>query len=90
MRTASLSETERHRLLSSERRRLVLEILKDQTTPVPLKDVASEVAKQEADLNAADSATVQQVKTTLHHIHLPKMDELAVLTYDLNSNQIRQ
>lgn len=89
VRQVNLTESERHTLLSSERRRRVLDILEERTTPVQFTDLATEVAKREAGLDAADSETVKRVKISLHHTHLPKMDSLGVLTYDPNSHQIR-
>lgn len=90
VRTANLIESDRHDLLRSSRRRLVLDILEGETTHVSLADVASEVATREAGLDGEDAETVGRVKITLHHTHLPKMDEFGVLTYDRDSNQIRQ
>lgn len=87
--TANLTESERHTLLSSGRRRRVLDILEGQTTPVQLAALASEVANREAGLDPEDSETVKRVKTTLHHNHLPRMDELGVLAYDPNSHQVK-
>lgn len=67
----------------------MLDILDEQTADIQLAALASAVAKQEAGLDAEDSETVKRVKITLHHNHLPKMDELGVLTYDPNSNHVR-
>jgi|AntRauMinimDraft_4_1070384.scaffolds.fasta_scaffold00292_6 hypothetical protein len=89
VRKVNLTESERHTLLSSERRRRVLDILEEQTTPVQFTDLATEVAKQEPGLDAEDSETVERVKISLHHTHLPKMDGLGVLTYDPDSHHIR-
>lgn len=88
MRTANLTESERYSLLRSERRREVLDILERQHTHVQLAELASEVTKREADLDAEDSEAVKRVKITLHHMHLPKMDELGVLTYEPDTHQI--
>ncbi|MDZ5810848.1 hypothetical protein U4E84_05760 [Halorubrum sp. AD140] len=88
MSTTSLTESERHALLSSERRRVVLDVLEEQPAEVQLADLASDVAKREVGLDAVESETVKRVKITLHHNHLPKMDELGILAYCPNSHQI--
>lgn len=85
---AHLTENERHRLLTAERRRLALKVLEGQTTPIHLADLASEIAEQETGLDAEDREAVKRVKITLRHTHLPMMDELGVLEYDIDSNQI--
>lgn len=87
--TANLTDGERYSLLSSERRRTVLDVLEEQTADIQLTELAFEVANQEAGLDAEDSETVMRIKTTLHHNHLPKMDALGVLTYDPDSHRIR-
>lgn len=89
-RTIDLPESERHSLLSSKRRRTVIDILEEQTAELHLADLVSAVVKQEDELDAEDSETIMHVKVTLHHTHLPKMDELGVLTYDSNSKLITQ
>lgn len=89
VRAANLTESERHSLLSSKRRRVVLNILEEETTHVELADLAAEVATREDGLDGEDSETVKRVEIMLHHNHLPKMDELGVLTYESNSDQIR-
>jgi hypothetical protein len=87
-RIANLTESERYCLLSVERRRLVLGALEGQTTPVDLADLASKIAEREAGLDTADTETVEHVKLTLHHIHLPKMDDFGVLTYDRDNRRV--
>ena len=75
---ASLTETERHALLSSTRRRLTLSILADRTTPIELPELAKSVADREVGLDADDGDDLERVKVSLHHVHLPKL-----MAYDL-------
>lgn len=83
---AELTESEWHRLLANERRRLVLDVLADRTTPVTLDDLAAAVAAREEGLDAADA--VESVKLTLYHAHLPKLADLGVLGFDPDSHRI--
>jgi hypothetical protein len=80
--TAELTTDERHRLLSNGRRRAVLAVLSDRSTPVELADLAAAVADRETDAEAADEALVDRVKVSLHHVHLPRMDSLGVVEYE--------
>lgn len=86
---ANLSETERHRLLMNERRRMALEILTERSTSVELAELADEIAAREFGREASQDA-VKRVKVSLHHVHLPQMDELDIIDYDGTSNTITQ
>lgn len=85
---AGISETDRHRLLASERRRVALEILTGRTDPVDLDDLAAGIVGREDDVDAADEAAVERVAVQLHHMHLPKMAELGIIDYDPATNRI--
>lgn len=83
-----ITETERHRLLAAQRRRVVITVLSNVATPVPLEDLALKVAKQEKDIKASDAVAVDRVKHSLHHRHLPMMDDLSVLEYDATETEV--
>jgi hypothetical protein len=85
---ADLSESDRHRLLASERRRLALSVLSERSSPVALEELADEIARRETDLDENDAESVKRVRTTLHHVHLPKMSDRDLLEYDTRSNWI--
>lgn len=87
-RIAQLTESERHRLLSAERRRLVIDVLATRGTPGELADVARAVAVRENEGGAVDEATVESVAISLHHVHLPKMDAAGVIGYDAERNRV--
>jgi len=86
-RTAALSETDKHELLTAERRRAALSVLDRRTSPVELSDLAAEVAEREPGPDAECPDTVRRVKLTLHHVHLPKMDALDAIDYDTCTKQ---
>jgi hypothetical protein len=48
------------------------------------------VAIREDGSDAADADVVERVQVALHHVHLPKMDELGILDYDQESHRIVQ
>lgn len=85
-----LTETERHTLLRDERRRLVLDVLADRPATASLSEVAATVAAREDGCDADDEASVRRVAVALHHTHLPKMEELGVLSYQPQTHHIVQ
>jgi hypothetical protein len=77
-----LSDTERYRLLSSERRRSVLSALVERTLPVGLRELSLAVHARESGAGVGDLEFDESVLLALHHHHLPKMDAVEVLDYD--------
>lgn len=61
-------------VLGNRHRRRVLSALVGCNGPVALTDLAAE---------AGDGAAApQHVRTTLHHVHLPKLDDIGLVEYD--------
>jgi len=88
--STDLTESERHRLLGDERRRIVLDVLRTRSTPVSLSALAMDVARRESDAGAPDESSLTRVEISLHHCHLPLMDDLGVLAYDRDAHRITQ
>lgn len=80
--TVDLTETERHRLLEVDRRRHTLAVLADRSEPIDLEGLAAAVAATEDGVDDDDPDDVATVATTLHHIHLPKIADAGVASYD--------
>jgi|AntRauTorcE11898_2_1112593.scaffolds.fasta_scaffold15006_2 hypothetical protein len=87
-RGTALSTSERERSLPADRRRLALECLSGQSTPVELEELAAEIAAREDESTVVDEKTIERVATTLHHTHLPKLAAVGVLDYDPTSHRI--
>lgn len=85
---AELTESERHRLLAADRRRVVLDVIESRSSAIDLETLAIEVAMQENETESVSQKTVRRVKTLLHHTHLPKMSEWGVLEYDPDTRQV--
>ena len=83
-----LADHQRHALLAVERRRTALDALVDADEPMDLHDLAVTVAARETGVADVDDETVQRVALSLHHAHLPKMEELGVVGYDAGSTRI--
>ncbi|RQG98104.1 DUF7344 domain-containing protein [Natrarchaeobius chitinivorans] len=71
-------------VLRNQRRRYVLHYLKQDDRPVELGDLAQQVAAWEYETTLEDVTPEQRkrVYTTLQQTHLPKMDEVGILTFD--------
>lgn len=85
---AELTETERHRLLSSERRRRILALLSDRTRPISCDELAARLARSAAGTSDPDPDDVRDCRISLHHSHLPAMDDFGVIDYDPATNTV--
>lgn len=85
------------RLLQSERRRIVLELLSDlqleqgsETVTVRVPDLSRQLAAVEADVDSAtvDRTVQRSSRVGLHHTHLPMLEEYGVVEFDRDANEI--
>lgn len=77
-----LSESDRHLLLAVERRRVALDVLTEGSAPIFLDDLAVAVVEREVNDCVATEESVERVAISLHHHHLPKMENIGVVQYD--------
>jgi len=87
--TDSLAREEVHDLLASERRRYVLSTLSAHG-PLPLPDLADEIAHREHDapLPQVPEDAVLRTYLSLWHVHVPKLREANVVSYDQESDVV--
>jgi hypothetical protein len=85
-----LSNEEIFDVLQNERRRHVLQYLREHGGPVSLGDLADHVAAAEYDCSCEEvtSAQRKRVYTTLQQSHLPQMDEVGIVDYDSDEGVI--
>ena len=85
-----LSNEEIFDLLQNERRRHVLQYLRQHGGPVTLGDLADQVAAAEYDCPTDDvtSAQRKRVYTTLQQSHLPQMADVGIIDYDSDEGVI--
>ena len=79
-------------VLRNERRRLALRHIADsEDDEITFGDLVDHVAAREndAEIGAVDSGTRKAVYTSLYQSHLPKLDDMGVLTYDRQSGPVR-
>lgn len=60
---------------------MALDLLAEGGAQTFLDDLAQAVADREANGSVATEEIVEQVAASLHHCHLPKMEELGVIEY---------
>jgi DNA-binding transcriptional ArsR family regulator len=89
--------------LAHARRRHVLAVLADESRSLSLTDVARELARREAgdavdeaeggradhiSVRSEHAALADQLKITLHHRHVPKLEEAGLVDYDAEVKQV--
>lgn len=84
----TLAESELHRILSSERRRILLNVLEERPAPMDLMELAWAISKRENGVDSELTADVEQVVITLHHNHLPVLSEAGIVEYRPATNKI--
>jgi predicted transcriptional regulator len=84
-----LDPAEIHDVLRNDRRRLVLQRLRDRTEDQPVRELAEYVAGVEAGETPPPRNVRQSVYVSLHQTHLPKLDELGIVEYDAESKDVR-
>lgn len=78
----SLSETTIHSILQNERRRYVLEYLREHEQQTCLRDVVEWIADIEDDESPSSTNVRNSVYVSLHQTHLPTLDEAGIIDYD--------
>jgi hypothetical protein len=87
-RTAALNERRTCTVFASKRRRILLDVLDGETTPLDLDELASTIAERETCFDERAEKSTEQVSTSLHHVHLPMLDDFGVLDYHPETNRI--
>ena len=83
-----LDPSEIHDVLRNDRRRLVIERLRDGEGGEAVRDLAEHIAGVESGENPPPRNVRQSVYVSLHQTHLPKLDKLGIVTYDSNSKEV--
>lgn len=82
--------TDTFSILAHPVRRYVLYYLAELEAPVTFDRLATRVAawQTDSDPETVNSDTLDQIRTVLYHVHLPKLAEVGVITYDDNPGDI--
>lgn len=86
----SLTLDEIFDILSNKRRRFLLTYLQNNDEPVTIRELSEELAAVEngTTTEALSSKERKRVYIALHQCHLPKMDNLSIVTYDQSRGAI--
>ncbi|WP_415378963.1 hypothetical protein [Halosimplex sp. TS25] len=85
-----LTAEARYDLLADGRRRLALAELAERAAPVALGDLAEAVAAREEDDASPPVGAVERVAVSLHHVHLPRVEDHGVIDYDPAANRVER
>ncbi|PGF15578.1 hypothetical protein CP556_05210 [Natrinema sp. CBA1119] len=77
-------------LLRNRYRRDVVDILSERESSMPLHDLAAVVATAETgpESDRASTERTHEVAATLHHSHLPKLDDADIVDYDTETHSV--
>jgi len=83
-----LDETVIFEVLSSERRRLAIQFLRDSEDDIEVNDIAEYIAERETGESPPPKDARKTVYVSLHQTHLPKMDDLDIVSYDTDTKEV--
>jgi hypothetical protein len=86
-----LEEGTVHDVLRNDRRRLLIEVLREEGDTASVSDLAEAVAARESgtEPDPAPTAKRQSVYVSFHQTHLPKLDSLGIVEYDSAAGDVR-
>jgi hypothetical protein len=78
------------RALADPVRRYCLSYLVEEETPITFDRLAAQVAawRTDTDPDAVDDASLTKIRTALYHLHLPKLADLGIITYEATPEEI--
>lgn len=90
-RSNSLSEGEIYEILANRRRRETIRHLSltPEGGPISLRELSETIATRETDESPPPRTARESVYNSLHQTHLPKLEELGVVTYDRETREVR-
>ncbi|SFR59097.1 DUF7344 domain-containing protein [Halogeometricum limi] len=86
--TNGLDQSDIHDVLRNDRRRLVLERLRSAEEAEAVADLAEYIGGVESGESPPPRNVRQSVYVSLHQTHLPKLDELGIVTYDSDAKTV--
>jgi len=77
-----------HDILRNDRRRLAIRCLRESGGSMSVRDLSEEVATRETGESPAPRDKRRSVYVSLHQTHLPKLDDLGIMTYDTDTKEV--
>lgn len=77
-------------ILTDGRRRTALSVMSGRESPMDVEALARAVAARESDVAPASVSdpVLEAVHITLHHVHLPKLDDVSLVDYDRDEKTV--
>lgn len=87
--TTRLPEGEIYEILANGRRRETLRVLTTaERGSIDLRELATAISVSETGQSPPPRTTLESVRSSLHQTHLPKLQELGVVTYDRTAHTV--
>ena len=83
-----LAAVDIHDVLSNERRRMVLSILREQDGQTTARELSERIAELETGQSPPPRNIRQSAYVSLHQTHLPKLDNLGIIDYDESAKTV--
>lgn len=83
-----LDRTEVHEILRNNRRRAIVEILRETVGAISLRRLSELIAERETGESPPPRGQRESVYNSLHQTHLPKLDDWGVVAYDSDRKTI--
>jgi hypothetical protein len=84
----NLDESEVYDILRNDRRRFVIDTLRDDGGRATVGSLADQLASEESGESPPPKNVRQSVYVSLHQTHLPRLDEAGVVAYDATSKEV--
>jgi hypothetical protein len=84
----TLDEREIHDVLRNDRRRLAIEMLREEKGVATVRDLSEKIATEETGERPPPRDKRQSVYVSLHQTHLPKLDTLGIVSYDPSEKEV--
>lgn len=86
--TKQLEQSDIHDILRNDRRRRIIEILRDTGDTVTVSELSEQIASVETGETPPPRDVRKSVYVSLHQTHLPKLDDWGVINYDYRSKEL--
>jgi hypothetical protein len=83
-----MTEADAHDILRNDRRRAVIEQLRQTVGESDLRTLAEAIAENETGESPPPRNIRESVYNSLHQTHLPKLDQLGIVDYDQNRKTV--
>jgi hypothetical protein len=85
---AKLAAVDIHDVLSNERRRMVISILREEKGQTTARELSERIAEMETGQSPPPRNIRQSAYVSLHQTHLPKLDDLGIIHYDESAKTV--